>query len=64
MFHSTIYTDEGITRNALNFFILHHIDGNNPDYQFKLDDEDSEDVLRRIRRKDRGNIPPTSSIEH
>ena len=52
MLYSTIYTDEGITRNALNF-ILHHIDGNNPDYQFKLDDEDSEDVLRRIRRKDR-----------
>lgn len=52
MLYSTIYTDEGITRNALNF-ILHHIDGNNPDYQFKLDDEDSEDVLRRIRRKDK-----------
>ena len=52
MLYSTIYTDEGITRNALNF-ILHHIDGNNPDYQFKLDDEDSEDALRRIRRKDK-----------
>ena len=52
MLYSTIYTDEGITRNALNF-ILHHIDGNNPDYQFKLDDEDSEDVLRRIRHKDK-----------
>ncbi|MDB1502854.1 YobI family P-loop NTPase [Bifidobacterium adolescentis] len=52
MLYSTIYTDEGITRNALNF-ILHHIDGNNPDYQFKLDDKDSEDVLRRIRRKDK-----------
>lgn len=52
MLYSTIYTDEGITRNALNF-ILHHIDGNNPDCQFKLDDEDSEDVLRRIRRKDK-----------
>lgn len=52
MLYSTIYTDEGITRNALNF-ILHHIDGNNPDYQFKLDAEDSEDVLRRIKRKDR-----------
>ncbi len=52
MLYSTIYTDEGITRNALNF-ILHHINGNNPDYQFKLDDEDSEDALRRIRRKDK-----------
>lgn len=52
MLYSTIYTDEGITRNALNF-ILHHIDGNNPDYQFKLDDEDSEDALRRIRCKDK-----------
>lgn len=52
MLYSTIYTDEGITRNALNF-ILHHIDGNNPDYQFKLDNEDSEDALRRIRRKDK-----------
>lgn len=52
MLYSTIYTDEGITRNALNF-ILHHIDGNNPDYQFKLDDEDSEDALRRIKCKDK-----------
>lgn len=52
MLYSTIYTDEGITKNALNF-ILHHIDGNNPDYQFKLDDKDPEDVLRRIRRKDK-----------
>ena len=52
MLYSTIYTDEGVTRNALNF-ILHHIDGNNPDYQFKLDDEDSEDVLRRIKNRDK-----------
>lgn len=52
MLYSTIYTDEGVTRNALNF-ILHHIDGNNPDYQFKLDDGDSKDVLRRIRNRDR-----------
>lgn len=52
MLYSTIYTDEGITKNALNF-ILHHIDGNNPDYQFKLDDKDPEDVLRRIRSKDK-----------
>ncbi len=51
MLYSTIYTDEGITRKRAELFILHHIDGNNPDYQFKLDDEDSEDVLRRIRRK-------------
>lgn len=52
MLYSTIYTDEGITRNALNF-ILHHIDGNNPDYQFKLDDGDSKDVLRRIKNRDK-----------
>lgn len=52
MLYSTIYTDEGVTRNALNF-ILHHIDGNNSDYQFKLDDEDSEDVLRRIKNRDK-----------
>ena len=52
MLYSTIYTDEGVTRNALNF-ILHHIDGNNPDYQFKLDYEDSEDVLRRIKNRDK-----------
>ena len=52
MLYSTIYTDEGVTRNALNF-ILHHIDGNNPDYQFKLDDGDSKDVLRRIRNRDK-----------
>lgn len=52
MLYSTIYTDEGITRNALNF-ILHHTDGNNPDYQFKLDDGDSKDVLRRIRNRDK-----------
>ena len=52
MLYSTIYTDEGITRNALNF-ILHHIDGNDPDYQFKLDDGDSKDVLRRIRNRDK-----------
>lgn len=52
MLYSTIYTDEGITRNALNF-VLHHIDGNNPDYQFKLDDGDSKDVLRRIKNRDK-----------
>ena len=52
MLYSTIYTDEGITKNALNF-ILHHIDGNNPDYQFKLDDGDSKDVLRRIKNRDK-----------
>lgn len=52
MLYSTIYTDEGVTRNALNF-ILHHIDGNNPDYQFKLDNEDTKDVLRRIKNRDK-----------
>ena len=52
MLYSTIYTDEGVTRNALNF-ILHHIDGNNPDYQFKLDNKDTKDVLRRIKNRDK-----------
>lgn len=52
MLYSTIYTDEGATRNALNF-ILHHIDGNNPDYQFKLDNKDTKDVLRRIKNRDK-----------
>ncbi|MEO2465125.1 hypothetical protein ABG943_00635 [Bifidobacterium catenulatum] len=52
MLYSTIYTDEGVTRNALNF-ILHHIDGNNPDYQFKLDNKDTKDVLRQIKNRDK-----------
>lgn len=52
MLYSTIYTDEGVTRNALNF-ILHHIDDNNPDYQFKLDNKDTKDVLRRIKNRDK-----------
>ena len=49
------YTDLSLTDGSVRAicFILHHTDGNNPDYQFKLDDGDSKDVLRRIRNRDK-----------
>lgn len=48
--YSTVYSDEGITRNALDFTI-HHIDENDPDFYFHLDNADVESVLKRVQSR-------------
>ena len=50
MLYSTIYSDTGMTAPAMNF-ILHHVDCNNPDFQFRLDEADSKSVVRSILRR-------------
>lgn len=48
--YSTVYSDEGITRNALDFTI-HHIDENVPDFYFHLDGADVKSVLKRVQSR-------------
>lgn len=48
--YSTVYSDEGITRNALDFTI-HHIDENVPDFYFHLDSADVKSVLKRVQSR-------------
>lgn len=48
--YSTVYSDEGITRNALDFTI-HHIDENVPDFYFHLDNADVKSVLKRVQSR-------------
>ncbi len=48
--YSTVYSDEGITRNALDFTI-HHIDENVPDFYFHLDNADVKSVLKRMQSR-------------
>ncbi|MGO5363683.1 MULTISPECIES: YobI family P-loop NTPase [unclassified Bifidobacterium] len=48
--YSTVYSDEGITRNALDFTI-HHIDENAPDFYFHLDNADVKSVLKRVQSR-------------
>lgn len=49
--YSTIYSDEGLSRNALNF-VIHNIDENKSDFSFHLNDADVQNVLKRVRRRD------------
>ncbi len=49
--YSTIYSDEGMSRNALNF-VIHNIDENKSDFSFHLNDADVQNVLKRVRRRD------------
>lgn len=49
--YSTVYSDEGMSRNALNFAI-HNIDENSSDFYFCLNDEDVQNVLKRVRHRD------------
>lgn len=49
--YSTIYSDEGMSRNALNF-VIHNIDENKSDFSFHLNDADVQNVLKRVRHRD------------
>lgn len=49
--YSTIYSDEGTSRNALNF-VIHNIDENKSDFSFHLNDADVQNVLKRVRHRD------------
>lgn len=49
--YSTIYSDEGMSRNALNF-VIHNIDENKSDFSFPLNDADVQNVLKRVRHRD------------
>jgi hypothetical protein len=49
--YSTIYSDEGMSRNALNF-VIHNIDENKSDFSFYLNDADVQNVLKRVRHRD------------
>jgi len=49
--YSTIYSDEGMSRNALNF-VIHNINENKSDFSFHLNDLDVQNVLKRVRHRD------------
>lgn len=49
--YSTIYSDEGMSRNALNF-VIHNINENKSDFSFHLNDADVQNVLKRVRHRD------------
>lgn len=49
--YSTIYSDEGMSRNALNF-VIHNINENKSDFSFYLNDLDVQNVLKRVRHRD------------
>ncbi len=49
--YSTIYSDEGMSRNALNF-VIHNINENKSDFSFHLNDVDVQNILKRVRHRD------------